>query len=1124
MSKLYDQLAEEVFDTLKGNGKILSLFDKDGNRVFAPSKARRVFCQPDKMMVSLDENGEDSEVKMYLSQSTTLTQVQKLISTIRNICTRYNVLFNVRKFGKELCPRDFAYQSLPVSESVTESLWGSIKTSYDKIGTSKLVIRHSGPIDEEKRGSRTRHIKSIFIETAKGERFIAPTNLRAARALARHTSMGGTPYDELGNIITSLAVESKALSVACRHLRKSSLNESESRMLESIHSRMDEIREVLQSLSKPKKYSMFKESLLDDDSLLNEDEDLVNEVTETVRKTFSDNDKIRESIPYMARAIIREQNQTDRIELSETSIKQELVDVLQSEFGFKEGMDFSFSRTNPLRMTMSRLVSEETKAYLEEFHPDGYLKEVSDMENRLNIKPGMKNKALNVLRNIGGFREGSDYKIGGISGKIIPDASSFKEMYDLLFKYGLIVGSKDQTRPDTASSENSRRGIVFSKNKGVWEDAAPKNKIVTWCEKWLDDNMPSSSSALNTPGDDEQIGNRSKDLAKGIANFMTGKTPVDVKPVDDSRFRTPQDAYNFKVGEVSELHFDNDIFSNFLATIYDKLMHGKKLSGPEKQIADKAVSLASEPSQQPVEEKDLGKKGKNFSKIAKKAEKEYGSAEAGDRVAGAVLSKLRHEHPEEYHEDVDQEADADMNQEADDEEHLNISFPFDGDDKVAKVLSAYFDDLNVLSNNINDGRRNMVFNIPSDVDASGYQEKASSILSAMGVQDSEVSMSGDSDNSGQDDEGDQVNEFSGDENDWNGKSPSEGDMVSTPMGPGHVVEINGDEVKVEMMNGKIQTFHRDDVDNVNESINKQIDEWFAQFDPQNIFKEDENDYDDNSSVGVLTVYCMDEETAKQIWNALDGYHAFDANIEPAENDETTDETWQVTAKFYDADEMDHVANIFKNVDGVFDIDTSYEPVTEDEDGMNAADSTADQDSMNYDDSDLDDDAANAADSAEGDSVEEAFSDDPVGDADRYYDKAYGAQDKVDSILDKASNDFDASEFLRIYGDDFGMDNINNGYPEDYTVSDEEVISAISHYLTSLANRYSDEDITIDDSKPYAEDIFKSLKPELEEKGLIFSQNEDVLPGNAQTDFRKDVSNGHDPELERMKQLAGLNRR
>lgn len=42
--------------------------------------------------------------------------------------------------------------------------------------------------------------------------------------------------------------------------------------------------------------------------------------------------------------------------------------------------------------------------------------------------------------------------------------------------------------------------------------------------------------------------------------------------------------------------------------------------------------------------KDIGKPGKNFSKIAAKASKEYGSKKAGQRVAGAILAHLRAMH------------------------------------------------------------------------------------------------------------------------------------------------------------------------------------------------------------------------------------------------------------------------------------------------------------------------------------------------------------------------------------------------------------------------------------------------------------------------------------------------
>lgn len=43
---------------------------------------------------------------------------------------------------------------------------------------------------------------------------------------------------------------------------------------------------------------------------------------------------------------------------------------------------------------------------------------------------------------------------------------------------------------------------------------------------------------------------------------------------------------------------------------------------------------------------DIGKPGKNFDKIASKASKEYGSKKAGERVAGAILAKLRAKHGE----------------------------------------------------------------------------------------------------------------------------------------------------------------------------------------------------------------------------------------------------------------------------------------------------------------------------------------------------------------------------------------------------------------------------------------------------------------------------------------------
>jgi hypothetical protein len=130
---IIDNLADEIFQVLKGFGKILSLFDDKGKRVFEPSQARRMFAQPDKMMISIDDEGDNSEVKLLLSQSVNIKSIKRFLDTLRQLCTRFNVLFNVRKYGRELAPKDFAYQSFGkvtalAAESVKEDMAGQVKT------------------------------------------------------------------------------------------------------------------------------------------------------------------------------------------------------------------------------------------------------------------------------------------------------------------------------------------------------------------------------------------------------------------------------------------------------------------------------------------------------------------------------------------------------------------------------------------------------------------------------------------------------------------------------------------------------------------------------------------------------------------------------------------------------------------------------------------------------------------------------------------------------------------------------------------------------------------------------------------------------------------------------------
>ena len=80
-----------------------------------------------------------------------------------------------------------------------------------------------------------------------------------------------------------------------------------------------------------------------------------------------------------------------------------------------------------------------------------------------------------------------------------------------------------------------------------------------------------------------------------------------------------------------------------LAAKQDAMQTAKevKSAAPRSQLAE-ALEETDYSAKKAAAGKDIGKPGKNFNKIAKSAGARYGSKAAGERVAGAVLNKLRH--------------------------------------------------------------------------------------------------------------------------------------------------------------------------------------------------------------------------------------------------------------------------------------------------------------------------------------------------------------------------------------------------------------------------------------------------------------------------------------------------
>jgi hypothetical protein len=103
-----ETVAKEIFNVLRSFDYEVDLYDDDGNKVAEPAEARRFFVTPNNMTVSIREDGENSSVKLFLSHSTETSEVEGLIETMRTLCTRFGVLFNVRKYDRELKPKDLS--------------------------------------------------------------------------------------------------------------------------------------------------------------------------------------------------------------------------------------------------------------------------------------------------------------------------------------------------------------------------------------------------------------------------------------------------------------------------------------------------------------------------------------------------------------------------------------------------------------------------------------------------------------------------------------------------------------------------------------------------------------------------------------------------------------------------------------------------------------------------------------------------------------------------------------------------------------------------------------------------------------------------------------------------------
>lgn len=245
MSYNWDIIGDKVFGILVGSGFNLKMFDKTGAKTMDPHKATRFFAttkskdpnlESFSILVGLHDDDASSHMDIKtpnLPNDDDFDKVYTLKKSLQtNIGDHEGLKVNWDQFDHEIKAKDDAVNNVKESqeEQITDiveskdigKVYGTTKSSYQRVGESRIIIRHTDSVDESKKGSRWRKIKNIFIENRIGERFNYPhPHLAGARAMARHITNEGSFNDAIGQSILKMSEDYIDLKRAGNMLRRS---------------------------------------------------------------------------------------------------------------------------------------------------------------------------------------------------------------------------------------------------------------------------------------------------------------------------------------------------------------------------------------------------------------------------------------------------------------------------------------------------------------------------------------------------------------------------------------------------------------------------------------------------------------------------------------------------------------------------------------------------------------------------------------------------------------------------------------------------------------------------------------------------------------------------------------
>lgn len=389
----YDRVADRIFGIIKGLGHSVILYDKEGNEVSNPSEARRFFVKDPNYMITLDEDMR--EIKINRNKNTELEDFENLLKRIRETARTFMLKSNVKIFGKTIKPKDYAYQAKQhkdkdIEDVLEANMYGTKKTSYQKMESARLVVKHAKEVDEDVRGSRSRAIKSIFIEH-EGERTQFPFNsLQAARAMARHYSNGGVMEDKVGQHILNITEQMYKLKDFVQYSRKSDvINEENEELVEMARNQFENLKTRLKKFSGVRTYETIREET---EALEEETYETRSDVKElfTVSKVA---DSVEGALPIISHLLNEKEAYKKRIEENSNQ-----PFVLRKEIDLDEEEIIEYE--NPIQNTGQKL-KNIVRRVSEESELSNYLMQLA--ENMLEgneVDEFGKDVIRNVLENI----------------------------------------------------------------------------------------------------------------------------------------------------------------------------------------------------------------------------------------------------------------------------------------------------------------------------------------------------------------------------------------------------------------------------------------------------------------------------------------------------------------------------------------------------------------------------------------------------------------------------------------------------------------------------------------------------------------------------------------------------